>query len=239
MPLIAVVLIAALKWLLPETKEEDPSVSLSIKRIWPEYLTVLKNGTFLTYTLAGGISYAGMYAYIAGSPFVFMQRFGFSEIAYSWAFACNACGLILGSQLNRLILKKYDSERVSLGAAVLLFIVGLSLLLLTLNAKADAALTLCFTFLFLFCLGFINPNTTALALKPFTVAAGRASAVLGSLQMIAGVLASGLVSFLHNGSLTIMPAVMFGCTAITLFLLVTLSKRISGQEVSAPIIETR
>lgn len=216
MGLIALAILFFVNWLLPETKDADPTVSLQFRTILPEYFTVLKNRSFLFYSLAGAISYAGMYAYIAGSPFVFMQKFSFSASAYGWAFAFNACGLIIGSQLNRLALKRYTSAKISFYAAVLLFFTGLLLLLVTIAGAANAPLTLSFTFLFLFCLGFINPNTTALALKPFTAAAGRASALLGSLQMIAGVIASWLVSFLNNGTIVVMPAVMFGCTMLTI-----------------------
>lgn len=226
MALIALGLIFATYTLLPETKKADPGVSLRLKDILPEYNAVLKNNTFLVYTLAGGISYAGLYAYIAGSPFVFMHQFGFSETAYSWAFALNACGLISGSQLNRVLLSKYESLTITYYAAIALFITGLLLLVTTATGIAGAPLTLCLTFGFLFCLGFINPNATALALQPFTAAAGRASAVLGAIQMIAGVVASWLVSFLFNGTAVIMVAVMFGCTALTLFLLMTFGKRL-------------
>ncbi|SFM58595.1 MFS transporter, DHA1 family, bicyclomycin/chloramphenicol resistance protein [Chitinophaga sp. YR627] len=226
MALIALALLIATYKLLPETKTPDPRVSLRIKDVLPEYISVLKKPTFLVYTLAGGISYAGLYAYIAGSPFVFMTRFGFSDTAYSWAFAFNACGLISGSQINRVLLNRYDSTHISFYAAIMLFITGLLLLISTTMGIAGAPMTLCFTFLFLFCLGFLNPNTTALALRPFTAAAGRASAVLGSIQMIAGVIASWTVNFFFNGTANVMATVMFGCTALTLLLLVFFTNRL-------------
>lgn len=221
MGLISLILIVAVKWFLPESKPADVSVSMKLKVIVPEYLAILKNKSFVIYSLAGGVSYAGMYAYIAGSPFVFMQQFGFSNNAYGWAFAFNACGLIMGSQINRLALKWYDSAKISNYASVLLFFTGGVLLLLTSMGFAGPVTTLIFTFLFLFWLGFINPNATALALKPFSVAAGRASAILGSIQMIAGVAASWLVSFLNNGTIVVMPAVMFVCTLLTVVLLIS------------------
>lgn len=220
MALISLALIMAVRLILPETKEDDPSVSLKLRAIFPEYAAILKNRYFLIYSLAGGISYAGMYAYIAGSPFVFMETFGFSDQSYGWVFAFNACGLILGSQLNRMALKRFSSEKISIYAAFLLFIIGLLFLTVTIAGIAGPVITISFVFLFLFLLGFINPNTTALALKPFISEAGRASAILGSLQMIAGVIASWMVSFFNNGTLIIMPAVMFGCTVITLGLLI-------------------
>ncbi|PTR01506.1 DHA1 family bicyclomycin/chloramphenicol resistance-like MFS transporter [Mucilaginibacter yixingensis] len=219
MALIGALLIPGVWLILPETKTADKRVSLKPGNISAAYLAVLRNPTFLKYTLAGGISYAGMYAYIAGSPFVFMQKFGFSDTAYGWAFALNACGLIAGSQLNRLALRKYTSATVVRVACALLFLTGLGLLLVTWAGIAGPAITLAFIFFFLFWIGFINPNTTALALAPFTAAAGRASAVLGSSQMIAGVAASWLVSFFNNGTTLIMPVVMFGCTLISFLLL--------------------
>lgn len=69
-------------------------------------------------------------------------------------------------------------------------------------------------FVVLFWLGMINPNATALSLAPFQKSAGRASALMGSIQMIAGVLASWLVSFLHNGSAVVMPGVIFCCSVV-------------------------
>ena len=225
MALIALALLIATYTLLPETKTPDPGVSLRIRDVLPEYTSVLKNPAFLVYTLAGGISYAGLYAYIAGSPFVFMTKFGFSDTAYSWAFAFNACGLISGSQINRALLNRYDSTQISSYASIMLFVTGLLLLITTTMGIAGASMTLCFTFLFLFCLGFLNPNTTALALRPFTAAAGRASAVLGSVQMIAGVIASWTVNFFFNGTTVVMAAVMFACTALTLILLQVFAPR--------------
>lgn len=114
----------AVRLILPETKKDDPAVSLKLRAIFPEYAVILKNRSFLIYSLAGGISYAGMYPYIAGSPFVFMEKFGFTDQSYGWAFAFNACGLILGSQLNRMALKRFSSEKISIYAAIFLFIIG-------------------------------------------------------------------------------------------------------------------
>jgi DHA1 family bicyclomycin/chloramphenicol resistance-like MFS transporter len=72
---------------------------------------------------------------------------------------------------------------------------------------------------YLFCLGFISPNAMALALQPFTRNVGSASALIGSLQMVAGASASGLVSYLHNGTAIPMVSVMAGCAGISLMVL--------------------
>ncbi len=43
---------------------------------------------------------AAMFAYIAGSPFLFIEQFGFSETQFAWFFGANAMGLIAVSQIN-------------------------------------------------------------------------------------------------------------------------------------------
>lgn len=46
---------------------------------------------------------AGMFAYIAGSPFVFIELYGIPKIYYGWIFGLNAMGLVIASQINRVL----------------------------------------------------------------------------------------------------------------------------------------
>jgi DHA1 family bicyclomycin/chloramphenicol resistance-like MFS transporter len=73
--------------------------------------------------------------------------------------------------------------------------------------------------LFLFCFGFINPNSAALALQPFSRNVGSASAIMGSTIMISGALASGLVSYFHNGTAIPMTLTMTLCPSAGLILM--------------------
>jgi MFS transporter, DHA1 family, multidrug resistance protein len=214
--MISLIIFAAVVIGLPETKGPDPSVSMKARNIWQEYSIVFKHPSFIKYSLCGGIGYAGMFAYIAGSPFVFMEAFELSSTQYAWAFAFNASGLILGSQLNRIALSKFQIENVLRCSSLGLVTVGCVLLTTMVMGFAGTVSTLILTFLFLLCLGFLNPNAQALALRPLTKTAGRGSAILGSIQMTAAALASWAVSFLANGTMIIMPMVMLTCAILTL-----------------------
>ncbi len=212
MGLIALALLWVVFRILPETKTPDKTVPTNLTLIMKEYLVLLKNRTFRAYALAGGISFAGLYAYISGSPFVLMQYYGLSQKQFGWAFGFTACGLILGSQANRFAYARLGSAKIVLYGSGMLCLTATLLLLTCLLGLAGPLMILGFTFCFFFWLGMINPNATALSLAPFNKAAGRASALMGSLQMVAGVLASWLISYLHNGTVWMMPAVMLGCT---------------------------
>lgn len=220
MVLIALANLALIIFLLPETKGPDTDISLKPRNIWLEYKKVLKHKSFVLYAIAGSFAYAGLFAYLTGSPAEFMERLGFSDTQYGWAFAFNASGFILGSQLNRLILKRHNELSASLRSVFLQLAVATGLLVLSYLHLAGPGLTLMSTFLYLFMLGILNPNTQALALRPFVKEAGRSAALMGSIQMIAGVLTSGMISALHGNSTPTMAMAMVACTLISLILLV-------------------
>ncbi len=193
---------------LDETKTPDPSVSLHPAKVFVNYFEVLKEADFLIYALAGSALSAGMLAYISGSPFVFMKLFGLSEKQFGWVYAVNSFGLISGSQLNHFLLKKFKSSEISFAGAIFQFITCLLLIAAAMNISIGKAPVFILIFLFLMMNGILNPNTTALALRPFKKSAGSASAMIGFIQMFTGAMASCLVSFFHDGTAVPMAAVM-------------------------------
>jgi MFS transporter, DHA1 family, multidrug resistance protein len=199
---------------LPESKEADASVSLNPGPVLLEYLKLFRHPGFMAYSLCGGLTAAGMFAYISGSPFVFMNLFGLSERQYGWVFGLNAMGLIASSQLTRLLLRWQSSAQIVRIVATLQCLTGLMLVLGTVTGFIFKAGTLALVFSYLFLQGFLYPTTSALALEPFAKNAGAASGLIGFLQMVTATLASALVSVLHNGTALPMTGVMAGCTGL-------------------------
>jgi len=196
---------------LPESKKPDPGFSLRPLPILRNFAGILKNPHFLTFALTGAISYAGLYAYLGGSPYVFMEIYGVSEAQFGWIFALIAAGLIGASQVNNLALKNNTSEKIVRIAACSQSIIGILFVLLTITGLINLYLTVFFVFLFLACQGFIFPNATALALAPMGHNAGNASALIGAIQMTIGASTSAMVSLLHNKTSLPMAGVMTCC----------------------------
>lgn len=211
---ISVITFALVYFLLPESKGANKTVSLRPDKVMKEYIAVLKDPDLSIYSFASGISMAGMFAYISGSPFVYMELFGLTEQQYGWAFGVNAFGFIAGTQLNRLWLRYQTSAQITLITSMLMFATASILIVGTMVGVLATAPTLVLLFLCLFWLGFINPNTTALALAPFNNNVGSASAMNGFIRMILGALSSGLVSYLANGTSMPMIAIIGICAAL-------------------------
>jgi drug resistance transporter, Bcr/CflA subfamily len=192
------------------------------------YGGLLKTKSFVGYLIPDAAVRAGMFAYIAGSPFVFIELFGIPKEQYGWIFGMNGLGLMAASQINRRLLKRYDPELILKWSVRAAFVAAL-IVFIAPQVSMVPAVTLLPLFLFLACLNFIGPNSLAGALATQGHQAGTASALYGCLQWS---LASGsafLVSHFHNGTAMPMTGVILGCGLFSLVaftILVNPKKRI-------------
>ena len=209
---IALLVLIAVKAALPETREPDAAVSLKPTRVALNYLQVFKERTFVIYVLASALGSGGLFAYITGSPFVYMSLFGFSAAQYAWIFGGNGLAIIIGAQVNRAVLKKWDSARILLAVGTIQSTIGMLLFVGTLLGLLPTVVFLLLVFLFLFCSGFIGSNAGALAILPFSRNVGSASALMGSMLMVSAAVASWLVGYLDNGTAVPMTLVMALCS---------------------------
>lgn len=236
----AVILVMVIIW-LPESKKPDPHYSLYPKAILGKFGAVMKNSTFLVYTFTGAFTAAGLYAYISGSPHVFMEIFGVSERVYGWIFAIIAAGLIIATQINAQILKRVSSNDIIPRAVSFQVLTGILLFAgFALNwLGLYGGIVLCC--LFLACQGFTFPNASALAIAPFRNDAGSASALLGFIQMAVGASVTAVMSLFHSTSAVPMAGVMALCAITAIIILLfggkTLKKQslaINNQQVGDP-----
>ncbi|WNG37083.1 multidrug effflux MFS transporter [Archangium violaceum] len=166
---------------------------------------------FLAATFAGGFAQSSMFAYISGSPFVFMELHHVAPDRFAWLFAMNAAGLITASQINRRLLARFAPERIAITATLASVLVGAGLMVLAVTGLGSVLTIAPMLLLFITSIGFITPNAAALALEEHGARAGVASAVLGSLQFAVSALASASVGLFNDGSMLPMAAVMATC----------------------------
>lgn len=223
--LIGIIILLMVHFLLPESKQPDPSYSLKPGFILNRFGKVFKEPQFVTYALTGALTAAGLYAYISGSPHVFMEIFGASEKTYGWIFAIIAGGLILATQLNTRLLKRFTSEAIIPRAISFQCITGILLAAGFINNWWGLQSSVILCCIFLACQGFTFPNASALALAPFEQNAGSASALLGGIQMAVGTLTSAMVSIFHNETARPMGITM-ACCAVLAIITLMLGKRV-------------
>ena len=199
---------------LPESMPADQP-RLPLSGALRQYGRLLSDRVFLGHALTGGIAIAGMFAYIAGSPFVFIQLYGVPAEHYGWLFGSNAAGFILVAQVNARLLSKRGPAFL-LSRFVWVYLAA-GLVLLAISSLQPAALwpLLVPLFICISSLGCIMPNASACAMSGQGARAGSASAMLGCLQFSVAAGAASLVGVLHDGTAVPMALVMTLCGVLT------------------------
>lgn len=195
--ILVVVILLGTIFFLPESKGADTSFSLRPSAIIGSYVSVLKESQFTAYALMASVSFAGLFTYIAISPAIFIEHYGLTQKQYGLLFAFLASGLIIASQINTALLKRFKSEQIIRAAFIFQVLIGILLLSIYLLGIDSMWLTIGLLFFYLSSVGLIMPNASALAMQPFEKNAGSASALLGFIQMALGSFATILIGVMN------------------------------------------
>ena len=150
---------------------------------------LFSNRKFIFYTLQLACAQGILFGYIAASPFIIQQHYGFSPVAFSFFFAANAIAIGIGAGFS--VKFKRQENCVTLSCAgMLLFSV---LLAAVLWMKSSIWIFEALLFALLFTMGLSFTASTTLAMDSARQQAGSASALLGASGFLAGSLVSPLV----------------------------------------------
>ena len=97
---------------LPETLAPASRSQASLAVTMKDYVALAMDGRLLRYALAGGFYYGGCYAFIAGTPFAYVDYYQVSAQAYGLLFGANILGLMVLNFVNTRLVAKWGPERL-------------------------------------------------------------------------------------------------------------------------------
>jgi DHA1 family bicyclomycin/chloramphenicol resistance-like MFS transporter len=203
--------LAAVWWLLPESLAVADRRRDSLATVSRLYLMLLRDRAFMVQAICGSLTLAALFAYIAGSPTVFIQLFEVPPERFGLYFGANAFGLIAASQINGRLARTLPAGAILARVVPVTALAGVVLLVNAVTGFGGFAGILVPLFVCVASVGFVVPNTTVLAMAPHGRMAGSASALLGTLQFAAGAAAAAAVSALNNGTAVPLGAVVAAC----------------------------
>ncbi|MFC7721739.1 MFS transporter [Nonomuraea recticatena] len=185
---------------------------------------LLRDRSFMACSLAAGLAFAGMFAYISGSPFVLQEVYGATPQQFSLVFGLNAFGLTVMAQVGGRLAGRVHPARLVL-VGLLVSLAGGALLVLAASMDLGLAGVVAALFVIMCGAGLVLPGTGALALagQPQQIA-GSASALLGVLQFAFGAVAAPLVGLAGSGTAVPMAVVMLALIIGSLLVFVLLGR---------------
>ena len=205
---------------VPETLEPAERRPLRPMAILTAYGWVLRNRVCTSHMLVTSCAFSGFFAYVTGSPLVFVHIFGFSENEYGYLFALTAGALMLANISNSRFLKKVRSAQMLKLGVAMVTIGGIAIGVVTFGGVPSITAFMGAIMIYVFGAGLIFPNAVAAGLEPVGSLAGTAAALMGSVQLLAGTLMSAIVARLYDGTthaIGIAMTVMAAC-ALLVFL---------------------
>ncbi|MCH5051088.1 multidrug effflux MFS transporter [Pectobacterium aquaticum] len=196
---IGVFMLLALYW-LPETLPVERRVKASFLGAFQTYYRLLGNTAFMKVTLCLTFYYMALYAFIVGSPFVYITHFHVAAQHYGWLFAVNILGVMGLSTINRHLVQRYSLEVLLKRALLVAAAAALVLAFATKLNLGGITLIIITVFVMFSMNGIVAATATAAALDAAPDSAGSASALIGSLQYGSGIISSLLLAMFNDGT---------------------------------------
>ena len=176
-------------------------------------------------TLIGGMGMGSFFAFLATSSFLYMDYYGLNSFQYSLAFALNALGFFASSQVAANLEARFGAIRV-IKVAVGGFFTSTSILFLLVMLGFDQLVVLmAMLFITNGFLGLVLPTSMVLALEDHGSIAGTAASLGGTLQMMVGAVAIGIVSAVFNNTPVPLASAVAVCGVVALALSVFALKK--------------
>jgi DHA1 family bicyclomycin/chloramphenicol resistance-like MFS transporter len=148
----------------------------------------------------GSLAYSGLFAWIAGSPFILQQLVGLSPLGFAVCYAVSCAGYMVGGAIAaRLVMRVGLDRTTGLGALMLALAGAASIASVAVGTALPVTLTASMA-LFLCGMGLVLPQVMAGGLTPFPRSAGTASSLLGFAQLCSGAAMSIIVGTLGTSA---------------------------------------
>lgn len=221
----------AVYFFLPETLPPHMAPP-PLRSAFGRYTGLLREPLFMFHALTGGVAMAGMFAYIAGSPYVFLELYQVPVEQYAWLFGSIAAGFILSAQLNSRLLRRWSQLALIRGTTFIYMLATVTLLLAAWLQVESLWLFLPPLVLSVAIISQVLPNASACALAGHGHQAGIASALMGTMQFAIAGITSAAVGMLHDNTAVPMAGVMAVCGLLTV-VMAALARRANGRIVAA------
>ncbi|MGG2396619.1 Bcr/CflA family multidrug efflux MFS transporter [Pseudomonas sp. SH1-B] len=197
--LFAGVCLLLVYWRIPETLAHE-SRGHSVAHAFLAYGQIARQPRALGYILCMGLAFAGMFAYITASPFVYIEYFGVSPQHYGWLFGLNIGGIMVMSWLNARLVHRLGVDWMLGFGSVLAALSGVALLLCTGNGWGGLPAVVVCLLCYVSVTGLLLANCLASLMALFPKQAGAAAGLAVAAQFGLGTLGSLAVGQLYDGT---------------------------------------
>jgi DHA1 family bicyclomycin/chloramphenicol resistance-like MFS transporter len=216
------IVLALIAWLrVPETNQFRNRDHLSLAAIFESYKIVLRNKAYRTYAALLSLSYAGLFAFISASSFVFQSVYGLDEIMFGITFGICSVSFVAGTMIGTRTVTRHGFDHTIGVGVVCLALGGVGQWIGALIWPQALLAIVLPEMIFFIGIGMVLPQAMAAAMTPFPERAGAASSLVGFMQMVFASIAGAIVGLFVGGSALplVTASALSGILAFALFMM--------------------
>jgi DHA1 family bicyclomycin/chloramphenicol resistance-like MFS transporter len=170
------------------------------------YKLLFSDRIFVGLLLLGGMNFAGLFAYLSASPFLFQDIYGFTPQQYGLLFGINSLGIVAGVQTSSRVIKRVPPQWILACSTAWMFLMAV---LIVIFDQLGLGLWGVMVPLWFYILGtgFTFPCVQVLALSKHGAQAGTAASLLGAATFMMAGIVSPVVGWFGPISATVMGGV--------------------------------
>ena len=177
----------------------DPA-ALQLRRMIGNWTMALRSRRLVGFLLINTFATCGLFAFLTGSAFVFVEGLEAGERGYAFYFGIVMLGNFIGAWLARRIVIRIGLERVIARGTVLLVVAGVSMAALAwIGVRHPLAVTLPML-VFMLAYMWTVPQATAGALTPFPQIAGSIASLMSFTQFVMAAGFAYVVGVAYDGT---------------------------------------
>lgn len=175
---------------------------------------LLKTPQYITPMLMFGSVFAGMFAYVAASPFILQDIVGLSELQFSIAFGINSVMILVANVISSRIVERFGSLAIITKASYVTFAAALWLAFSIFVLDTAGWAVMAGFFVLVFATGFLMPNTASTTVSAAGRRSGSGSAMMGATQFLIAAVAAPLTGI--GGGHSAIPFITVLLTAVVI-----------------------
>ncbi|ENY70945.1 Bcr/CflA family multidrug efflux MFS transporter [Aeromonas diversa] len=207
----ATLIALTMQFAIPETLKPELRQPLRLGKILGNYGGVLSNPRAMGYVLCGAFASSGMFAFISGSPYVYIEYFGVPTEHYGWLFGLNILLMMVVTYANSRLVKGIGAEGMLRYGLLVLPLAGLALVYASWSGVGSLWGVVIPVVLYVGHISLVGANAMTGLLGQFPQTAGTASALAGTLRFGIGALVGVVVNLTPPSSPLPMALSIAGC----------------------------
>jgi DHA1 family bicyclomycin/chloramphenicol resistance-like MFS transporter len=217
--LAALLASAMIFFFIDETLPAERRQKFHIRTTMGNFASLFRHKRVLSYMLASGFSFAGMFSFLSAGPFVYIELNHVSPQHFGYYFALNIVFLFIMTIINSRFVRRVGALNMFRAGLWIQFVMAIWLVLSAFTGAGFWALVVGVA-AFVGCVSMVSSNAMAVILDEFPHMAGTASSLAGTFRFGIGAIVGALLSMAtFNTAWPMLWAMAFCATSSILFYL--------------------